>query len=53
MVITLTLAQWQYLKKIVVQGKAAEGTLSRPIEITNASVKIEIEADAVTITLPD
>ena len=53
MEIVLTIAQWQYLKKIVAQGKRAETTLSKPVEVTNAKVGIEVETDAVTITLPD
>ncbi len=53
MKIVLTTAQWQALKKIVTQGKRAENSLTRPIEITNEIVGIEIETDAVTITLPD
>lgn len=53
MKIELTLAQWAYLKKIVTQGKRAETVLDKPIEVTNESVGIEIDTDAVTITLPD
>lgn len=53
MEIELTIAQWQYLQKIVVQGKRAESTLSKPIEVANENVSIEIEAEIVKITLPD
>lgn len=53
MKIILTLTQWQYLKKIVAQGRRSENALSRPIEISNADVSIEIDTDNVTITLPE
>lgn len=54
MEINLTAAQWAYLKKVVVQGKRLEMTLSKPLEITNADVKLDIDAAGdVKITLPD
>lgn len=53
MIITLTQAQWEHLKGIVRQGARAESTLSKPIEIRNEHVAIEILEDEVKITLPD
>jgi len=53
MQITLTANQWQHLKKIVTQGKRSENALSKPVEISNADVSIEIKNDEVKIVLPD
>lgn len=51
--IILNMNQWRHLKKIVTQGKAAERILSKPVEVTNNDVAIEIKDEEVTIILPD
>ncbi len=53
MEIILTIEQWEHLKKIVTQGRRSENMLSRPIEISNVNISIEIKADGVKIILPN
>ena len=53
MIITLTLAQWNALYPLVVQGKRAQAKLGLPIDLDNGDQQIEITADEVKITLED
>lgn len=50
-VIVLTVSEWAHLKGIVAQGERVERALGIPVEVINGDTKIEINEDAVTISL--
>ncbi len=51
MIITLTLAQWNKLHPLVVQGKRAQLKLGLPINLDNGDQRIQITAEEVKIQL--
>ena len=53
MIITLTPAQWNSLKDLVIQAKFTEAQLGTPLEIINGDQAIEIKPDETKITLED
>lgn len=53
MQIILTPQQWGALKRIVAQGEAAERSLGKSIEVSNADMRIELTEDEIKINLPD
>ncbi len=53
MIITLTLAQWNKLYPLIVQGKRAQRKLGLPIDLVNGDQRILITTKEVKIQLGD